>query len=112
MRVTPDDLIATFKSFYSRDGNRIDLDVTKRRIESMTDRGWRSLIYGNPVHFLTTHAGSSRFFSLDGDDLVLSGDLADLVRLPVFRRHVEDAVAYRVMDFKRSRYERNRRSEE
>ena len=109
MRVGPSDLISTFRSFYARDGNRIDLDATKhRRIDSMGDSDWYSLIYENPVHFLVTNQESARFFSLDGEDLVLNPGLERFIHLPAFRRQVEDAVALRVMDFKRTRYEKSR----
>lgn len=104
MSVTVDDMMSEFKDFYSRDGNRVDIDVSKSRkpIEKMTDSDWKRLILDNPVHFLTKT--ESKFFSFDGKTLTLDKSLKEFHELTFFISEIKDVIECRVLIFKRDRY--------
>lgn len=111
LHVTDEDIAESFREFYSKDGNRVDLEVSKSRKppELMTDADWIKLAKENPVRFLTKTEG--RFFSTNESGLDLSNDLGDVGSLPDFKRHVLDAVGYRTLLFKEIRYTEMRKDE-
>ncbi|MBQ8643732.1 MAG: DEAD/DEAH box helicase family protein [Candidatus Methanomethylophilaceae archaeon] len=107
MSVTRSQLVDSFKEFYSRDGNRVDLVVSKSRKDpaSMTDKQWIDLIYKMPVHFLCKPGSESARFLSESEGVVsLSGDLETVMGLDSFREQVRDAIEYRTVDFKYNRY--------
>lgn len=111
LHVTDEDIAESFQEFYSKDRNRVDLEVSKSRKppELMTDADWIKLAKENPVRFLTKTEG--RFFSTDGSGLDLSNDIGDVGSLPDFRKHVLDAVGYRTLLFKEIRYTEMRKDD-
>ncbi len=107
MNVCRDDLIDSFKRFYSADGNRVDLIVSRSRKnpEEMTDKQWVDLIYKMPVHYLCRPGSdSSKFLSESGGVVSLSNELEPAMQLESFREQLLDVIDYRVLNFKYSRY--------
>ena len=107
MSADKSDLISSFKRFYSRDGNRVDLIVFKSRKdpENMVEKDWIDLIYKMPVHFLCRPESEfARFISESEGTITLSEELEPMMKLESFREQVLDAIGYRVLHFKYSRY--------
>lgn len=99
-----DDIARSFREFYSNASNRVDIRGLKHfdRYDEIPDSKWVSLAKENPIHFLAK--GSPGFFSEDDDGFHLSEDLAPYVDQRFFIDQVRDAMEYRVMDFRRTRY--------
>ena len=55
LRVTDENIAESFREFYSKNGNRVDLEVSKSRKPPavMTNADWIKLAKENPVRFLT-----------------------------------------------------------
>lgn len=100
--VTVDDILATFRSFYSDPRNREDFvrGRSGRYPDRMTDAEWRGIIMRQPVARL---ARTSGFISAEGDRVSLSHELDGVIGLPDFVRHVRDAIRYRIEDFRSMR---------
>lgn len=62
LHVTDENIAESFRKFYSKDGNRVDLEVSKSRKppEVMTNADWIKLAKENPIRFLTKT--EKRFF--------------------------------------------------
>ncbi len=99
------DIIDSFREFYSRDNNIIDMksDSGKKNIDSWSDDKWLKLANTQPIHFLCKT--ESRFFSIPTNgSIALDQSLETYSGLKVFRDEVIDAIALRTIDFKEKRY--------
>ena len=99
-----DDIARSFREFYGNGSNRVDIRGLKHfeGYDEVPESKWVSLAKDNPIHFLVK--GSPGFFREDGDGFHLSEDLSRFADQRFFVGHVRDAIGYRVMDFKRTRY--------
>jgi hypothetical protein len=105
-RVTEEDLVRSFRSFYQKSSNRIDLlrDQSTQGFESWGNKEIISLMKRNPLRFLekTEH----EFFHQEKDLFCLSQELDSYVANPTFVNHFKDIIDYRTTRFYRERLEK------
>ncbi|MGN0394735.1 MAG: NgoFVII family restriction endonuclease, partial [Coprococcus sp.] len=106
MAVTEEELLASWKEFFSNGTNWKDLDkdITYESYKKISDREHLKKILQMPVHFLL-QSGKGFFVNRDGYALVLADDLEEAVKLPAFSEQMGDVIAYRTMDYYRRRYQ-------
>lgn len=107
MAVTAEELLASWKEFFSTGTNWKDLDkdITYEAYQKISDREHLKKILQMPVHFLL-QSGKGFFVEKDGCALALAGELEAAVRLPAFAEQMGDVIAYRTMDYYRRRYQK------
>lgn len=107
MAVTAEELLASWKEFFSTGANWKDLDkdITYEAYQKISDREHLKKILQMPVHFLL-QSGKGFFVEKDGCALALAGELEAAVRLPAFAEQMGDVIAYRTMDYYRRRYQK------
>jgi len=91
-------IVSSFEKFYSENNNRVDIANLKN-----PPKNWLSLAKSQPMHFLCKQ--NPEFFSLEDGLITLSGELEGPALSSKFRAEVLDAIAYRTMDFKKTRYD-------
>jgi hypothetical protein len=106
LAVTEDDLYRSFKTFYEKGSNRIDLLRDRSTADAINwgKKEYVSLANRNPVHFLAQSAGE--FFIKAEDRFCLAPELADFIANPIFVRHFKDIIDYRTKRFYRERLEK------
>ncbi|MDD6290927.1 MAG: DEAD/DEAH box helicase family protein [Lachnospiraceae bacterium] len=107
MAVTAEELLASWKEFFSTGTNWKDLDkdITYEAYQKISDREHLKKILQMPGHFLL-QSGKGFFVEKDGCALALAGELEAAVRLPAFAEQMGDVIAYRTMDYYRRRYQK------
>lgn len=105
MEVTEQQLLASWKEFFSTGTNWKDLDkdMTYEKYMAISDKEHINKILKMPVHFLQL-SGSGFFVRRDGCALVLSEKLQDVIDNPVFVDQMRDVIRYRTMDYYQRRY--------
>ena len=100
-----DDIIQSFRTFYSNPSNRPDISGLKGLgpYEKISDSKWLKLARENPIHFIMK-SGGEKFFSYKDGEFSFSEEMRQFIPMKVFSNHVLDAVNYRVAEFRRSRY--------
>lgn len=106
LAIDDDDLYQSFKSFYEKGSNRVDLlrDKTTANAMGWGQKEYVSLARRNPVHFLAQSAGE--FFFLNGEAFCLAPELDAFVTNPVFVGHFKDIIDYRTKRFYKERLEK------
>lgn len=101
--IDDEDLYQSFKAFYEKGSNRVDLLRDKSTANAMSwgKREYVSLANRNPVHFLAQSAGE--FFYQNGDRFCLSPELESYLANPVFVEHFKDIIDYRTKRFYKER---------
>ena len=105
MAVTEDQLLASWKKFFSTGTNWKDLEagITYEKYQAITDKEHVKKILQMPVHFLQ-ESGKGFFVQEDGKALALRDDLREVISSPVFADQMKDVIEYRVMDYYQRRY--------
>ena len=105
MEVTEQQLLASWKEFFSTGTNWKDLDkdMTYEKYMAISDKEHITKILKMPVHFLQL-SGSGFFVRRDGCALALSEKLQDVIDNPVFVDQMRDVIRYRTMDYYQRRY--------
>lgn len=105
MEVTEQQLLASWKEFFSTGTNWKDLDkdMTYEKYMAISDKEHINKILKMPVHFLQL-SGSGFFVRRDGCALALSEKLQDVIDNPVFVDQMRDVIRYRTMDYYQRRY--------
>lgn len=105
MTVSEDQLLASWKEFFSTGTNWKDLDtgITYEKYQAVSDKDHVKKILQMPVHFLQ-ESGKGFFGTQDGVVLALREDLRDVIRMPVFAQQMKDVIEYRTMDYYQRRY--------
>lgn len=105
MEVTEQQLLASWKKFFSTGTNWKDLDkdMTYEKYMAISDKEHINKILKMPVHFLQL-SGSGFFVRRDGCALALSEKLQDVIDNPVFVDQMRDVIRYRTMDYYQRRY--------
>ena len=105
MEVTEQQLLASWKEFFSTGTNWKDLDkdMTYEKYMAISDKEHINKILKLPVHFLQI-SGSGFFVRRDGCALALSEKLQDVIDNPVFVDQMRDVIRYRTMDYYQRRY--------
>lgn len=106
LAIDDDDLYQSFKDFYEKGSNRVDLlrDKTTANAMGWGQKEYVSLARRNPVHFLAQSAGE--FFFLNGEVFCLAPELDAFVTNPVFVGHFKDIIDYRTKRFYKERLEK------
>ncbi|WP_414731913.1 DEAD/DEAH box helicase family protein [Acetobacterium carbinolicum] len=106
LAIDDEDLYQSFKAFYEKGSNRVDLLRDKSTAQAMSwgKKEYVSLANRNPVHFLAQSAGE--FFYLNDDRFCLSPELESYLANPVFVRHFKDIIDYRTKRFYKERLEK------
>ncbi|PKM62058.1 MAG: NgoFVII family restriction endonuclease [Firmicutes bacterium HGW-Firmicutes-4] len=106
LAIDDDDLYQSFKAFYEKGSNRVDLlrDKTTANAMNWGKKEYVSLARRNPVHFLAQSAGE--FFFLNGETFCLAPELDAFVTNPVFVGHFKDIIDYRTKRFYKERLEK------
>lgn len=105
MEVTEQQLLASWKEFFSTGTNWKDLDkdMTYEKYMAISDKEHINKILKMPVHFLQL-SGSGFFVRRDGCALALSEKLQGVIDNPVFVDQMRDVIRYRTMDYYQRRY--------
>ncbi|MDK2584446.1 hypothetical protein QOZ83_01120 [Romboutsia sedimentorum] len=105
LRVNDDDLYKSFKDFYSKGSNAVDMhkDKATSNFKTWESKQYISLARKNPVHFLCKT--SSEFFYLDGEDVCLNEELKTYFTNNEFVNHVSDAIEFRTKEYYKNRFE-------
>lgn len=105
MEVTEQQLLVSWKEFFSTGTNWKDLDkdMTYEKYMAISDKEHINKILKMPVHFLQK-SGKGFFVKRDGCALALSENLQDVIDNPVFVDQMRDVIRYRTMDYYQRRY--------
>lgn len=105
MTVSENQLLASWKAFFSTGTNWKDLDtgMTYEKYQAISDKDHVKKIIQMPVHFLQ-ESGKGFFVKQDESVLSLREDLRDVISMPVFAEQMKDVIEYRTMDYYRRRY--------
>lgn len=112
MEVSEDQLLASWKEFFSTGTNwkDLDTDLTYESFCSISDKAHLKKIMQMPVHFLE-RSGKGFFVKRQDSALALCEELRHVITQPEFARQMKDVIDYRTMDYYQRRY-RGRKSEE
>lgn len=105
MEVTEQQLLASWKEFFSTGTNWKDLDkdMTYEKYMAISDKEHINKILKMPVNYLQL-SGDGFFVKRDGCALALSEKLQDVIDNPVFIDQMRDVIRYRTMDYYQRRY--------
>ena len=105
MEVTEQQLLASWKEFFSTGTNWKDLDkdMTYEKYMAISDKEHTNKILKMPVNYLQL-SGDGFFVKRDGCALALSEKLKDVIDNPVFVDQMGDVIRYRTMDYYQRRY--------
>ena len=105
MEVTEQQLLVSWKEFFSTGTNWKDLDkdMTYEKYMAISDKERINKILKMPVHFLQ-ESGNGFFVKRDGCALALSEKLQGVIDNPVFVDQMRDVIRYRTMDYYQRRY--------
>ena len=108
MEVSEEQLLASWKDFFSTGTNWKDLDknLTYKDYTDISDKAHLKKILQMPVHFLLE---SGKGFFVERDDAVLGlrEELRSVINHPVFVEQMKDVIDYRTMDYYQRRYREN-----
>ena len=102
LEINDNDLYKSFKEFYSKGSNGVDMIKYKSicKFKTWDKKQYVYLARKNPVHFLCK--SSSKFFYLDRDKVRLNKNLEKYMNNKTFLSHVKDAINFRAEEFYRS----------
>ena len=105
MTVSENQLLASWKEFFSTGTNWKDLDtgITYEKYQAISDKDHVKKIIQMPVHFLQ-ESGKGFFVKQEGAVLALREDLRDVISMPAFAEQMKDVIEYRAMDYYQRRY--------
>ena len=108
MEVSEEQLLASWKEFFSTGTNWKDLDknITYKDYMDISDKVHLKKILQMPVHFLLE---SGKGFFVEKEDAVLGlrEELRSVINHPVFVEQMKDVIDYRTMDYYQRRYREN-----
>lgn len=105
LKINDEDLYKSFKEFYSKGSNGVDMlkDKSTSKFKTWDKKEYVKLARKNPVHFLCK--SSSEFFYLDGDYVCLNNDLDEFFNNKEFINSVKDAIDFRTKEYYKNRFE-------
>lgn len=106
MKINDEDIYRSFKEFYSKGSNGIDLARHKGTsdYENWDKKEYVKLANDNPIKFLSK--SSSEFFYKDGQEFCLNEEIEAFKENKVFLEHFRDAVEFREREFYRRRLDK------
>lgn len=105
LEIDDEDLYKSFKEFYSKGSNGVDMlkDKSTAKFRTWEKKQYVSLARKNPVHFLCK--SSSEFFTMEGDNICLNKELNLYLGNESFIKHVKDAIDFRTKEYYKSRFD-------
>lgn len=105
LKINDEDLYKSFKEFYSKGSNGVDMlkDKSTSKFKTWDKKEYVKLARKNPVHFLCK--SSSEFFYLDGDYICLNKELEKFFNNEEFIKSVKDAIDFRTKEYYKNRFE-------
>ncbi len=105
LKINDEDLYKSFKEFYSKGSNGVDMlkDKSTSKFKTWDKKEYVKLARKNPVHFLCK--SSSEFFYLDGDYVCLNKELEKFFNNEEFINSVKDAIDFRTKEYYKNRFE-------
>lgn len=99
LKINDEDLYKSFKEFYSKGSNGVDMlkDKSTSKFKTWDKKEYVKLARKNPVHFLCK--SSSEFFYLDGDYICLNKELEKFFNNEEFINSVKDAIDFRTKEY-------------
>lgn len=111
MEVTKEQILESWKDFFSTGTNWKDIDKSSDfnydKYRAITDSEHIKKIMQMPVKYLL-ESGKGLFIQKDGCALALRDNMQQVIGNEAFVRHMKDALEYRVMDYYRRRYRNER----
>lgn len=106
LAIDDNDIYESFKIFYSKGSNAIDMLKDKGTSSFMTwgKKEYVSLARRNPVHFLSHSA--PEFFYQDNNLFCLAHELGEYINNPAFVRHFKDVINFKTKRFYKERLEK------
>ena len=104
LEIDDEDLYKSFKDFYSKGSNGVDMlkDKSTSNFKSWGKKEYVSLARKNPVHFLCK--SSSEFFNIEGDKICLNSELKSYLVNDAFIKNVKDAIDFRTKEYYKNRF--------
>ena len=105
MTVSEDQLLASWKAFFSTGTNWKDLDtgMTYEKYQAISDKDHVKKIIQMPVHFLQ-ESGKGFFVKKDGAVLALREEMREVIGNPILAEQMKDVIEYRTIDYYQRRY--------
>lgn len=105
LEINDDDLYRSFKEFYSKGSNGVDMlkDKSTSKFKTWQQKEYVSLARKNPVHFLCK--SSSEFFTIEEDKVCLNKGLEEFLNNHTFINNVKDAIDFRAKEYYKARFE-------
>lgn len=105
LAVTEAEVLESWKQFFNRGTNWKDFpNVTSYEdYQKITDRQHLSKAKSMPIRFLKA-SGKGFFVDKEGYALAIREELADVIGLDAFKKHMKDIIEYRTMEYYRRRY--------
>lgn len=105
LKIDDEDLYKSFKEFYSKGSNGVDMlkDKSTSKFKTWDKKQYVNLARKNPVHFLCK--SSSEFFYLHGDYVCLNKELEKFFNNEEFINSVKDAIDFRTKEYYKNRFE-------
>ena len=105
LKINDEYLYKSFKEFYSKGSNGVDMlkDKSTSKFKTWDKKEYVKLARKNPVHFLCK--SSSEFFYLDGDYICLNKELEKFFNNEEFINSVKDAIDFRTKEYYKNRFE-------
>ena len=103
--VTEEELLASWKEFFSTGTNWKDLDtgITYEQYCKISDKDHIKRIIKMPVNFLVK-SGKGFFVKKEESVLALRDEMKEIIKNPVLAQQMKDVIEYRAMDYYRRRY--------
>lgn len=103
MQLTEEEVLSSWKQFFSTGMNWKDLASSYEEYQEITDRQHLSNAKKNPIKFLKA-SGKGFFVEKDGYAIALCEELRDVILSPVMAEQMRDVLEYRTMEYYRRRY--------
>jgi superfamily II DNA or RNA helicase/HKD family nuclease len=105
LRINNVDVYNSFKAFYSRGSNSIDLlnQNSTAGFRNWGKKEWYRLAKNNPINFLGKN--HSEFFYSESEEFCLNKELEKFASNKAFMKHFKDAVDLRTMEYYKNRFE-------
>lgn len=105
MEVTEEELLTSWKEFFSMGTNWKDLDtgITYEQYCKISDKDHIKRIIKMPVNFLVK-SGKGFFVKKEDSVLALRDEMKEIIKNPVLAEQMKDVIEYRAMDYYQRRY--------
>ena len=103
LKINDDDLYKSFKEFYSKGSNAVDMlrDKSTSNFKNWEEKQYINLARKNPVKFLCK---SSEFFYLEDDYVCLKEELNPFLNNKYFLKNIKDAIDFRTKEYYKNRF--------